>query len=380
MIIPATSDNAHNLNMAVAGKDFLPVEVSADAVALVRANSRTLARFNDYLRVEKGLAQLSVSAYLRDMGQFAEFLSKRKLDLKAADKASVGGFVQYMQTSGLDGRSIGRKLSAMRQLYRHLLLDRMITADPTLNLETPKQWKVLPKALASSEVDRLLGGDTESTARKDRTRREVTTRSSLTGKSPSGDVSVGETSAGRVRTERLAAAMLLRDQTMLEVLYAGALRVTELVTCRLEDLKLDAGCVLVRGKGDKERLVPLGRAAQESLEQYLRDARPVLARGKSSPHIFLGRSGHRLTRQRVWQRVAQQSEAVGKHASPHMLRHSAATHMVGNGADLRTVQTILGHADIGTTQIYTHVALDRLKNVHQACHPRGKRIMLTVKS
>ncbi len=338
----------------------------AAAQALARSNTRTLTRFTSYLRVEKGLAPLSVSAYLRDLGQFAEFLAKAKVELKAADGALVGGFVQQMQTIGLDGRSIGRKLSALRQFYRHLLLDRMITADPTLHLETPKQWKVLPKALAPTEIDRLLGGNAEAAARGARAARE-------TSPPPSIPDEAGSSSATGERKAKLAVAMALRDQTMLEVLYASALRVTELVTCRIEDLKLEAGCLLVRGKGDKERLVPLGRAAQDSLQRYLREARPLLARGKSSPHVFLGRGGHRLTRQRVWQLVARQSEAVGKHASPHMLRHSAASHMVGNGADLRTVQTILGHSDIGTTQIYTHIALDRLKSVHQACHPRGKR-------
>ena len=159
-----------------------------------------------------------------------------------------------MQTAGLDGRSIGRKLSALRQLYRHLLLDRMIEADPTLNLETPKQWKVLPKALALSEIEKLLA------VREPRLRRS----------------SGGSAAATGATATKLQQALALRDRTMLEVLYAGALRVSEVVTCRLEDLKLDAGCVLVRGKGDKERIVPLGRAAVQALERYLREARPVL--------------------------------------------------------------------------------------------------------
>jgi len=158
----------------------------------------------------------------------------------------------------------------------------------------------------------------------------------------------------------------------LEVFYAGALRVAEIVQAKLEDLKLETGYMLVRGKGDKERIVPLGRSAQAALTEYLREARGVLAAGKSSPSLFLARGSHQLTRQRVWQMVRAASAASGRKASPHMLRHSCASHMVENGADLRTVQTLLGHADISTTQVYTHVALDRLKSVFQKHHPRAK--------
>ena len=172
---------------------------------------------------------------------------------------------------------------------------------------------------------------------------------------------------------------------MLEVFYAGALRVSEIISAKLEDLKLEAGYMLVRGKGDKERVVPLGRSAQEALTQYLAESRPELASGKrsgtsatvassgkNSPLLFIARGGRKLTRQRVWQMVRAASSASGRKASPHMLRHSCATHMVENGADLRTVQTILGHADISTTQVYTHLALDRLRTVYQKHHPRAK--------
>src|SRR5882762_2808010 len=174
---------------------------------------------------------------------------------------------------------------------------------------------------------------------------------------------------------------------MLEVFYAGALRVSEVINAKLEDLKLEAGYMLVRGKGDKERVVPLGRSAQDALREYLAQARPVLAAAKrsksarvdapsvtakNSPLLFIARGARKLTRQRVWQMVRAASAASGRHASPHMLRHSCATHMVENGADLRTVQTILGHADISTTQIYTHLALDRLRTVYQKHHPRAK--------
>jgi len=163
-----------------------------------------------------------------------------------------------------------------------------------------------------------------------------------------------------------------RDRAMLEMFYAGALRVSEIVGVKMEDLKIDLGYVLVRGKGDKERIVPLGRSALDALASYMGPPRNVLAGEKSSPLVFLGRGGRKLTRQRVWQMLKSASGAAGANATPHMLRHSCATHMVENGADLRTLQTILGHADISTTQVYTHLALDGLKNVYKKHHPRAK--------
>ena len=169
-----------------------------------------------------------------------------------------------------------------------------------------------------------------------------------------------------------AEAIAARDRAMLEMFYAGALRVSEIVGVKLEDLKLDLGYVLVRGKGDKERIVPLGKSAQDALSTYMKTSRPLLVAGKSSPLLFFGRGTRKLSRQRVWQMVRAASSNAGRNASPHMLRHSCATHMVENGADLRTVQTILGHADISTTQVYTHVAMDRLKSVYQKHHPRAK--------
>jgi integrase/recombinase XerD len=190
---------------------------------------------------------------------------------------------------------------------------------------------------------------------------------------------------GPGRNPEESAALAARDRAMLEVFYAGALRVSEIVNAKLEDLKLDAGYMLVRGKGDKERVVPLGRSAQEALTEYLSRSRAVLAAGKgraasgaaaaltrNSPVLFIARGGRNLTRQRVWQMVRAASAVSGRAASPHMLRHSCATHMVENGADLRTVQTILGHSDISTTQVYTHLALDRLRTVYQKHHPRAK--------
>ena len=305
-------------------------------------NERTLAGFLDYLRVEKGLARLTVEAYTRDLGQFAEFLEKRRRALIAARRQDVRGFLEHLLSHGIDGRSVARKLSTLRQLYKYLLLDRHIKHDPTLNIDSPKQWKVLPKSLARPEVEMMLAPATAP--------QHATTRAS-----------------------REAVAIALRDRAILEMLYAGAMRVSEIVAVKLEDLKLELGYALVRGKGDKERIVPLGRAAMESIAEFLQNGRPVLLGERRSPLLFVNRRGTKLSRQRVWQMVDGASAGAAQHASPHMLRHSAATHMVENGADLRTVQTILGHADISTTQIYTHLALDRLKSVYRNHHPRAKR-------
>jgi integrase/recombinase XerD len=305
------------------------------------ANARTLSAFLDYLRVERGSAKLTIAAYTGDLAQFAEFLEKFHRPLAEARREDVREYIQELFSNHLDGRSVGRKLSAIRHLYRHLLLDGKIDKDPTLNIDLPKQWKVLPKALSRDEVGALLAG------------------TALSGTKFSKATASGH-------------ALALRNRAILELLYAGGVRVSEVADARLEDLKHDMGYILVRGKGDKERMVPMGVPAQQALQQYLKESREVIAKGKSSPLLFLGIAGRRLTRQRVWQLVGKASLSSGRHASPHMLRHSCATHMVENGADLRTVQTILGHSDISTTQIYTHVALDRLKSVYAKHHPRAK--------
>jgi integrase/recombinase XerD len=316
------------------------------------SNLRVISSFLDYLRIEKGLAPLSISAYTTDIAQFAEFLEKRNRTLLNARRDDIRAFLQQLFSHQVDGRSVGRKLSALRQLYRYLLLDKRIDGDPTLNIESPRQWKVLPKALARDEMEATLAA-------------------------PNAD---------HARTP-YAQALAVRNRAMLEVFYAGALRVSEMINAKLEDLKLEAGYMLVRGKGDKERVVPLGKSAQEALTEYLRSARSVLVSESQNPHpvaksatmvgqasalLFMARGGRKLTRQRVWQMVRAASAASGRKASPHMLRHSCATHMVENGADLRTVQTILGHADISTTQVYTHLALERLRSVYQKHHPRAK--------
>jgi integrase/recombinase XerD len=297
----------------------------------VQSSQQILPAFLSYLKVEKGLARLSVEAYERDLLQLSEFLEQHGRTLLTAERKDVLAFLEQLTANLVESRSRARKLSAMRHFYKFLLLDKRVRRDPTLNIESPRQWKVLPKSLAAVEIGEMLGAAAKATKPE----------------------------------------LAIRNTAMLELLYATGMRVSELVNLRLEDLNLEACSAVVRGKGDKERIVPFGGPAHTALETYLRDSRPVLAAGRRSPLVFIDARATALTRERVW-RIVKESKADRK-ASPHMLRHSCATHMVGNGADLRTVQTILGHADVGTTQVYTHVALDRLKQVYASHHPRAKR-------
>ncbi len=309
-------------------------------------NTELLREYIAYLRVEKGLRPLSCEAYERDLLQFAEYLESESALLISAIHAHVAGFLEHLGTHGVESRSAARKLSCLRGFYRWLLLDKRIGRDPTINLDSPSSWKVLPKSLAQSEVSEMLE------------------RAGI--------------AAEHVQTDAIA----LRDRAVLELLYAGGLRVSELTGLNVADLSLDAGRVLVHGKGDKERIVPLGKAAIEAIEEYLKQGRPELQKSRKttrgaplklafglSGRLFLSARGEPLTRQWIWRLV----KSADSHASPHMLRHSCATHMVERGADLRTVQTLLGHADIATTQVYTHLALGRLKAVHRQHHPRAKR-------
>jgi integrase/recombinase XerD len=327
------------------------------AVAELPGNARTVREYLNYLRVEKGMRPATCEAYARDLDQFAEQLEARGALLVTAIEADVSGFMAHLRGNHVDARSIARKLSCFRGFYRWLLLDKRIAHDPTVTIETPASWKVLPKSLAESEVSAMLD------------------RAALSASSPGKD-------------SLEAAPLALRNHAILELLYAGGLRVGEIVSLREEDLHLDLARAQVRGKGDKERIVPLGRRAVEALETYVRLGRPALARarmqrsGMAPRALFLSVRGQALTRQWVWEmvRAASVSESESgdvqgtqRKASPHMLRHSCATHMVEHGADLRSVQRLLGHADIATTQVYTHVAMEHLKRVHREHHPRGRR-------
>ena len=278
-------------------------------------NATLLKDYQYYLRVEKGLRPLTCEAYLGDLRTYAEFLETRNGVLLSAVQADVAGFLEHLRNHGIDARSSARKLSCLRGFYKWLLLDRRIHHDPTVNIESPKAWKVLPKSLAEPEVAEMLER------------------------------------AGMAASHPQAQATALRDRAILELLYAGGLRVSEVTALSASDLRLDVGRVQVRGKGDKERIVPLGRSAVEALEQYLREGRPHLERISTVPKVRrgLGPAGHRrglflslrgmpLTRQWVWHLV----KIANRTASPHRLRHSCATHMVEHGADLRSVQTAAG--------------------------------------
>jgi integrase/recombinase XerD len=302
----------------------------------VTGNVQLVREYDVYLRVEKGMRPATCEAYRRDLEQFAEHVEGREGLLLTAQQEDVRGFMEGLRGHGVESRSIARKLSALKGFYRWLLIDKRIKHDPTVNVESPSSWKVLPKSLAESEVAGML---------------------ERTGV------------AARVAD---ADGLALRDHAILELLYGGGLRVAEICSLHVEDLQLDAGRAQVRGKGDKERIVPLGRAAIEALERYLKLGRPELSNGTMQRALFLSVRGKPLTRQWVWEMV-RSAAPVGAKASPHKLRHSCATHMVEHGADLRSVQTLLGHADIATTQVYTHVALGRLKQVHRMHHPRGQR-------
>jgi integrase/recombinase XerD len=301
--------------------------------AIPTGDATLIREYGVYLRVEKGMRPATCEAYARDLEQFAEHVEGNSRVLLTAVHDDVSGFMERMRGHAVESRSIARKLSCLRGFYRWLLIDKKIAYDPTVNIEMPASWKILPKSLAEEEVAEMLE------------------RTGAAARHPEAD------------------ALALRDHAILELLYAGGLRVGEICALRQEDLHLDQARAQVRGKGDKERIVPLGEKAVMALEEYLKRGRTQLARAGVERALFLSIRGHALTRQWVWEMV----RSTNRHASPHKLRHSCATHMVEHGADLRSVQTLLGHADIATTQVYTHVAMERLKQVHRMHHPRGKR-------
>ncbi len=290
-----------------------------------------LDRFLEHLVVERGLRQNSLEAYQRDLVRYLTYLADRGKQPTALDRTDVSRYLLALREAGLNPRSVARHLSAIRQFHRFLVREALATEDPTAHLEAPRPWHRLPGVLSSEEVERLL------------TVREAATPQAL------------------------------RNRAMLELIYASGLRVSELVGLRLSNLDLGLGIVRVVGKGDKERLVPVGEAATNSLRVYLKGGRPRLEKGRPSDSLFLGRHGQGLTRQMFWQLIKKVARAAGitKTVTPHTLRHSFATHLLERGADLRSVQLMLGHADIGTTQIYTHVSRAHLKAIYDKFHPRA---------
>ena len=290
-----------------------------------------LDRFLEHIVVERGLRPNSLEAYHRDLARYLTYLTDRGKQPTALDRTDVSRYLLALREAELNPRSVARHLSVIRQFHRFLVREARATEDPTAHMEAPRPWQRLPVVLSGEEVDRLLA-----------------VRGTVTPQA-------------------------LRNQAMLELIYASGLRVSELIGLRLASLDLGLGIVRVVGKGDKERLVPVGETAVNSLRAYLRDGRPRLEKGRPSDSLFLGRHGQGLTRQMFWQLVKKIARAAGitKTVTPHTLRHSFATHLLERGADLRSVQLMLGHADIGTTQIYTHLSRTHLKAIYDKFHPRA---------
>jgi len=296
---------------------------------------RAVHTFLSYLKVEKGLAGNTISAYSRDLKKFAAFMAKRGTPLTAICRDDIVDFLRTLYQQKLDSRTVARHLVTLRNFFRFALVEESVKADPTLNLEAPRIRKTLPSYLRMEEIDRLM------------------------------------------EQPDLRTLLGVRDKALLELLYSTGLRVSELVGLRVGDLDMHMGCLRCIGKGNKERLVPVGRRALAAVEQYLRDSRPELLRARrpvsTTPLLFLNGRGGPLSRVGVWKILSRYGRRAGLRGklTPHKLRHSFATHLLERGADLRSVQLMLGHADISTTQIYTHVVEERLKHIYKAHHPRA---------
>jgi integrase/recombinase XerD len=286
--------------------------------------------FLDYLAVEKGLAANSLAAYQRDLRHFGHYLRERSVDLETAARIDIIRYFQALRSAGISARSVARALAAIRGLFRFLVSERHMKNDPTENVENPKLWSTLPKSLQGNEVEALLAAPDPET--------------------PEG----------------------LRDRAMLELLYATGLRVSELIRVKIDDLVMDAGFLRTIGKGSKERIVPFGDTARDAILAYMENGRRKFDK-HGDRTLFLTNRGRGMSRQTVWMKIVKYAKQAGIKAkiSPHMLRHSFATHLLENGADLRSVQMMLGHSDISTTQIYTHVSRARLQKLYETYHPRA---------
>jgi integrase/recombinase XerD len=287
--------------------------------------------FLSYLRVEKGLAASTIKSYAGDLRKFAAFAEKRRLSLRDFRSDEVVEYLATLYRMQLDSRSVARHLVSLRHLLRFAVSEGLLAEDPAVNVESPRFRQRVPTHLSVPETEKLLAQPDVRT--------------------PAG----------------------LRDRAMIELLYSTGLRVSELVNLNVGDLNMDAGFLRCIGKGDKERLVPVGQAAVKAVQRYLRDARPQLMRSRGSHHLFVSRLGHAMSRMRFWELLRRYGRQAGlrRELTPHQLRHSFATHLLEGGADLRSVQMMLGHADISTTQIYTHVVRERLKQIYDAHHPRS---------
>jgi len=305
-----------------------PAEV---AEAIPQADLRVIERFADSVWLESGLSDNTLAAYRRDLIALARYQARNGRSLPEATRENLQAYLGERFTAGARSSSTARALSALRRFYQFLLREGEVEVDPSLDIASPRLGKPLPKSLSEADVEALLAA-------------------------PDPKDSLG-----------------CRDRAMLEVLYATGLRVSELVRLQISELRINPGIVQIVGKGGRERLVPLGESALDAVEAYLKTARPDLLGQRISDYVFVTRRGTGMTRQAFWQLVKRYAKIAGIKAelSPHTLRHAFATHLLNHGADLRSVQMLLGHSDLSTTQIYTHVARERLKNLHQKHHPRG---------
>ena len=296
-----------------------------------KRNSPLIDQFLDAVWLESGLSANTLAAYRTDLKKISDWLEKRKQSLDKASKHELLDYLAHTVRSGISARSSARQLSSLRRFYRYLAREGIAESDPTSDLESPVIGKTLPKSLSESSVELLLAAPAENTA------------------------------------------LGIRDRAMLETIYASGLRVSELVNLALSELDSTAGLVRVTGKGGRERIVPLGEEALAHLGQYLNDARPELLRDRVSEAVFVTRRGGPMSRQAFWQLIKRYATVAGvdEALSPHSLRHAFATHLLNHGADLRSVQMLLGHSNLSTTQIYTHVARARLQSLHAEHHPRG---------
>lgn len=292
----------------------------------------SLKDFFSFLSVEKGLSKNTVVSYSLDLRKFQDFLSSKNKDFPSLSQADIIDFIERLRNEGYSISSICRFISSIRGLCKYLLLEHVISEDPSENLQTPKKWERLPKSLSVPEVMAFL--EAHAALHKSR-------------------------------------PTMMRDHVMFELLYSSGLRVTELVSLKLEDAHLEAGFLRVLGKGSKERVVPVNMRAIKKLKHYINQLRPMILKKKKSSYLFVTSRGRPLTRQRFWQIMRALGKQIGIEISPHMIRHSFATHLLEGGADLRSLQKMLGHSDISTTQIYTKVTTERLKKVFTKHHPRA---------
>ena len=292
---------------------------------------KLVEEFLNYLSVEKGLAENTLSSYRGDLAKYIKYLTQNNIDsFGKTNRSNVTNFMLYLKEKGLNSNSIARALIAIKVLYRFLVNERYLKDDITSVISLPKLWRKLPEVLSSDEVERLL-------------------------------------TSPNLRTK-----LGIRDKAVLELMYATGMRVSEIASLKLNDLNLDMGFVKCTGKGQKERIIPLGTYASRALMRYLNRARPKFLKQKDENSLFLSRLGKKISRQTFWKTIKHYTKKskIKKEIAPHTLRHSFATHLLERGADLRTVQEMLGHSDISTTQIYTHINKERLKQIHRKYHPR----------